>query len=97
MPIRVIVQFEAVPGKRAELRHLLESISATHGPNAPGFLGSTVYETLDSSDGLVEIADWESAAAQADAVQTATATGVYAPVVELVAGPFTATRLTHTP
>ena len=93
MPIRVIVQFQAKPGRRAELRQLLESISATHGPTAPGFLGSTVYETLDSSDGLVEIADWESAAAQADAVQRATATGVYAPVVELVASPFTATRI----
>ena len=93
MPIRVIVQFQAKPGRRAELRQLLESISATHGPTAPGFLGSTVYETLDSGDGLVEIADWESAAAQADAVQRATATGVYAPVVELVASPFTATRI----
>ena len=93
MAIRVIVQFEARAGRRAELRELLESISATHGPTAPGYLGSTVYDTLDSTDGLVEIADWESASAQADAVQSATATGVYAPVVELVASPFTATRI----
>jgi quinol monooxygenase YgiN len=93
MPIRVIIQFEAKPGRRTELRQLLNSISATHGPSAPGYLGSTVYETLDSSDGLVEIADWESATAQADAVQKATATGVYAPVVELVASPFQATRI----
>ena len=93
MPIKVIVQFEAKHGRRAQLRDLLESISATHAPSAPGFLGSTVYETLDSPDGLVEIANWESAAAQAEAVQTALATGVYAPVVELVASPFTAIRI----
>lgn len=93
MPIKVIVQFQAKPGKRAELRALLRSIATTHGPSATGFLGSTVYETLDSDDGLVEIAEWESAHAQADAVQQATATGVYAPVVDLVAAPFTATRI----
>lgn len=93
MPIKVIVQFQAKPGNRDELRQLLQGISATHGPTAPGFLGSTVYETLDTSDGLVEIADWESAEAQADAVQRAMETGVYAPVVDLVASPFTATRI----
>jgi len=52
-----------------------------------------VYETLDSDDGLVEIAEWESAGAQAEAVETAMATGVYAPVVDLVAAPFRATRV----
>ena len=54
---------------------------------APGFLGSTQYEMLDSPDGLVEIAEWESAEAQAAAVEQATVTGVYAPVIELVAAP----------
>jgi quinol monooxygenase YgiN len=93
MPIKVVVQFRSKPGRRAELRALLEALSSTHGPNATGFLGSTVYETLDSDDGLVEIADWESAQAQAAAVQRATATGVHAPVVELVAAPFTVTRI----
>ncbi len=93
MSIRVIVQFQVKPGRRAELRTLLGSIAATHGPKAAGFLGSTVYETLDSDDGVVEIAEWESAEAQAEAVQQAAAMGVYAPVVELVAAPFTATRI----
>jgi hypothetical protein len=74
-------RIQAKPGKRAELRSLLGSIAATHGPGAPGFLGSTVYETLDSADGLVEIAEWESAEAQATAVQQAAASGVYAPVL----------------
>ena len=93
MAIRVVVQFRARPGRRAELRELLESLSATHGRAAPGFLGSTVHEALDHDDELVEIAEWESAEAQADAVQRAIATGVYDPVVELVATPFTATRI----
>ena len=95
MAIKVVVEFQAKPGKRAELRSLLGSIAATHGPGAPGFLGSTVYEALDSADGLIEIADWESAEAQAAAVAKATATGVYAPVVELVAAPFRATRISQ--
>jgi hypothetical protein len=59
----------------------------------PGFLGSTVYEVLDSPDGLVEIAEWDSPEAQAAAVQQAMAQGVYSPVGELVAAPFRATRI----
>ena len=93
MPIKVIVEFQAKPGKRAELRELLGSISAEHGPRATGFLRSTVYEAFDSTDGLVEIAEWDSAEAQADAVRRATDLGIYAPVVELVAAPFTVTRI----
>jgi quinol monooxygenase YgiN len=93
MAIRVVVEFQAKPGKRAELRSLLGSIAATHGPEARAFLGSTVYEALDSAEGLIEIADWESAEAQAAAVARATATGVYVPVIELVAAPFRATRI----
>jgi len=93
MAIKVVVEFQAKPGARAELKRLLGTISATHGPNAPGFLGSTVYEVLDNPDGLVEIAEWESAEAQAAAVEQALTTGVYEPVVELVAAPFRATRI----
>jgi quinol monooxygenase YgiN len=87
MAIKVVVEFQAKPGARAELKSLLGTISATHAPDAPGFLGSTVYEVLDNPDGLVEIAEWESAEAQAAAVEQALTTGVYEPVVELVAGP----------
>ena len=93
MPIMVVVEFHAKPGRRAELRALLTDISASHGPEAPGFMGSTVYEMLDDPDGLIEIAEWDSAEAQAAAVAEAMASGVYAPVVELVAAPFTATRI----
>src|SRR5262245_50482249 len=93
MGIKVVIEFQAKPGERSKLKSTLEEISATHGPATPGFLGSTVYESLDSPDGLIEIADWESAEAQASAVEQAMATGIYAPVFDLVAAPFRATRL----
>jgi quinol monooxygenase YgiN len=93
MPIKVVIEFQAQPGRRDELRKALAGIATTHGPNAPGFLGSTQYATLDHEDGLVEIAEWESADAQAEAVQAAMTTGIYAPVMELVAEPFRAVRI----
>jgi quinol monooxygenase YgiN len=91
--IKVVIEFRARAGARTELRTLLEGISAQHGPEAAGFLGSTVYDAVDDPDGLVEIAEWDSAEAQAAAVEQATATGLYAPVVELVAAPFRVTRI----
>jgi quinol monooxygenase YgiN len=93
MPITVVIEFQARPGQREELRRVLTGISSTHGPTAPGFLGSTVYSTLDDEDMLVEIAEWESAQAQGEAVQAAMAAGIYAPVMELVAAPFRVTRV----
>lgn len=76
MAIKVVIEFQAKPGARGELKSLLENISATHGPSAPGFLRSTVFEALDSSDILVEIAGWETAEAQAVAVKAASTEGV---------------------
>lgn len=95
MTVKVIVEFTVKPGKRAELRSLLESISANHGPSAAGFLGSTVYEVLDSPDALIEIADWESSEARAAAMEQATATEVHTPVNELLASPFRATVISQ--
>jgi hypothetical protein len=46
---------------------------------------------LDNPDVLVEIADWESAEARVAHMEEAAATGVYAPLVELLAGLFRAT------
>ena len=63
MAIKVIVELQARPGKREELRSLLESVAAKNGPSAPGYLGSTRYEVLEDPDALVEIADWETAEA----------------------------------
>lgn len=95
MAIRVIVEFQAKPGARAELVGVLEGVMATLGPTISGFLGSTLYEVLDSPDALVEIADWDSADAQAAAVRQAMESGIYGPVLELVAAPLEVTRLGH--
>ncbi|WP_107773960.1 antibiotic biosynthesis monooxygenase [Nocardioides sediminis] len=93
MAIRVIIEFQAKPGTRAELAGRLESIMERLGPNIPGFRGSVLHEALDSPDVLVEIADWDSADAQAAAVEQAVDSGVYAPVFELVAAPPRAVRV----
>jgi quinol monooxygenase YgiN len=97
MAIKVIVELQAKPGRRAELKSLIESIVTKQGPGAPGFLGSTRYEVLDNPDILVEIADWESAEARAAHMQEAMASGVYAPLVELLAAPFRATVIRQLP
>jgi quinol monooxygenase YgiN len=91
MTIKVIVELQAKPGKRAELRSLLERVAAKYGPGKPGFLGSTCYEVLDDPNILVEIADWASAEVRATAMQEAMASGAYAPLQELLAAPFRAT------
>jgi quinol monooxygenase YgiN len=95
MAIKVIVELQAKPGRRAELKSLIESIVADHGPGQQGFLGSTRYEVLDNPDILVEIADWESAEARLAHMQEATASGVYAPLSELLAAPFRATVISQ--
>ena len=91
MAIKVIVELQAKPGKRAELKSLIESIVAKHGTGQRGFLGSTRYEVLDNPDMLVEIADWESAEARVAHMQEAAASGVYAPLSDMLAAPFRAT------
>ena len=91
MAIKVIVELQAKPGQRAELKSLLESVEAKHGPDISGFLGSIRYEVLDNPDILVEIADWESAEVRAAAMQEVMASGAYAPLAELLAVPFRAT------
>ncbi len=95
--IKVIVELQAKPGKRVELNNLLESVAATFGPDAPGFLGSTRYEVLDNPDILVEIAEWESAEVRAAAMQQAMSSGAYAPLGELLATPFRATVISQLP
>jgi quinol monooxygenase YgiN len=91
MAIKVIVEFQARPGKRGELTSLLESVAAKNGPDAPGFLGSTRYEVLEDPDAVIEIADWESVEAQTTAMQAVMATNAYEPLTELLAAPFRAT------
>jgi quinol monooxygenase YgiN len=97
MTIKVIVELQAKPGKRAELKHLIESIVTEHGSSERGFLGSARYEVLDNPDILVEIADWESAEMRVAHMQEAMASGVYAPLGELLAAPFRATVISQLP
>jgi quinol monooxygenase YgiN len=95
--IKVIVELEARPGKRAELKSLLESVVAKYGPGRSGFLGSRRYEVLDNPNILVEIADWTSAEVRASAMQQAMADGAYAPLEALLAAPFRATVIRQLP
>ena len=97
MAIKVIVELQAKPGKRADLKNLLESVASRYGPGQPGFLGSTRYEVLDNPDIVVEIADWSSAEVRAAAMQQAMAAGAYAPLEELLAAPFRATVIRQVP
>jgi quinol monooxygenase YgiN len=91
MAVKVIVELQAKPGRRAELVRLLERMVASDGASQPGFLGSVRYEVLDNPDLLVEIAEWESAEARAAHMEESAATGVYAPLLDLLAAPFRAT------
>jgi len=95
--IKVIVELQAKPGKRAELKNLLESVVTRLGPDEPGFLGSTRYEVLDNPNIVVEIADWASAEARAAAMQKAMASGAYAPLEDLLSAPFRATVIRQLP
>ena len=97
MAIKVIVELQAQPGKRTELKNLLERVATQLGPGTPGFLGSTRYEVFDDPDALVEIADWASAEVRAAAMQEAMASGAYAPLADLVAAPFRATVIQELP
>jgi quinol monooxygenase YgiN len=95
--IKVIVELQAKPGRRAELCRLRESIVGNQGPSQQGFLGSTRYEVLDNPDMLIEIADWESAEARVAHMQESAASGAYAPLIELLAVPFRATVIRQLP
>ena len=97
MAIRVNVELQAKPGRRDELKHVLESLIATQGPGQDGFLGSTRYGVLADPDVLVEIADWESAEARDAHMKEAAATGAYAPLLELLAAPFRVTVISRLP
>jgi quinol monooxygenase YgiN len=95
--IKVIVELQAIPGKRVELERLIESLVANQGPGQSGFLGSTRYEVPDNPDMLIEIADWESAEQRTAHMQEAAETGVYAPLSELLAAPVRATVIRSLP
>lgn len=95
MAIKVVVELRARPGRRDELRSVIERVAAADPP--PGHHGSTYYESLDDPDLLVDIADWESAEARSAHLGAAMAAGTYAPVLELLDGPIRATVIRRLP
>ena len=97
MAIKVIVELQARPGRRDELKRVLESLIATQGPGQDGFLGSTRYGVLADPDVLVEIADWESVEARDAHMKEAAATGAYAPLLGLLAAPLRVTVISQLP
>ncbi len=97
MAIKVIVELQAKPGRRDELKGVLESLIAAQGPSQDGFLDSTRYGVPGDPDVLVEIADWESAEAREAHMREAAATGSYAPLLELLAAPFRVTVISQLP
>lgn len=95
MAVKVIVELKAQPGRRDELRSLIERLATRQRPT--GYHGSTYYESLDDPDLLIDIADWESAEARTAHLATAMAEGSYGPVLELLAGSFRATVIRRLP
>ena len=86
MAVKVIVELHARPGMRDRLEQFIDGLVAEQRPT--GFLGSARYEVLDDPDVLVEIADWESAEARQTHMKESAATGVYAPLADMLAAPF---------
>lgn len=82
MAIKVIVEMRVKPGRRDEVRSLIEDLAARERPD--GYHGSTYYESLDDPDLLIDIADWESPDARTTHLKNAMAAGAYAPVLELL-------------
>lgn len=91
MAIKVIIEFTAKPGQRAEFRRVLEDLIARHGRGMPGYLGSTRFEVVDQPDKLVELADWESVEARDQHMKAAMESGVFAPLTDLMGAPFRVT------
>jgi quinol monooxygenase YgiN len=95
MAVKVIVELKAKPGRRDELRSLIEEVARRDRPS--DYLGSTYYESLEDPDLLIDIADWESPEARTAHLSKAMADGAYGPVLELLAGPFRATVIRPLP
>ena len=95
MAVKVIVELKAKPGRRDQLRSLIEQVATRDRPT--GYHGSSYYESLDDPDLLIDIADWESPEERATHLAKAMAAGTYGPVLELLAGPFRATVIRRLP
>ena len=92
MTVKAIIELTVQQGKRDEFVSLLEELMAQHRSmmRAAGWYGSTLHAVVDDPDKIVEISEWESAAAR-EAVMQSDAMAAFAPVFELMATPFSAT------
>jgi len=97
MSIKVIIEFRAKPGKRGELHTTLDALVRDQGSGLEAYLGSTRYAVVDDPDILVEIAEWATVEARLKHLDEAKATGAFATVFELLAGPPRATVLRDLP
>ncbi len=95
MAVKVIVELKAKPGRRDELRSLIEQLAKRDAPS--GYHGSTYYESPDDPDLLIDIADWDSPEARTTHLAKAMAANDYGPVLELLAAPFRATVIRPLP
>lgn len=89
MTVKVIIEFQARPGQRAQLLNLMERMGQEFGSimRERGALGFALYEVPDSPDMIVEIAEWATAEAREALVQEAVASGAFAPMMELLTAP----------
>jgi hypothetical protein len=53
MAVKVLVELQAKPGMRDELRRVMERIVAEHGSSESGFHGSERFAVVDQPDVLV--------------------------------------------
>ena len=99
MAVKVIIEFQAKPGRRTELQGLMKGMGEKFGPTVRerGGLSFALYEVPDNPDVIVEIAEWETAEAREALVQEAVATGAFAPMMELLAKPPRATYIRRLP
>lgn len=80
MAIKAIVEMHARRGKRDEMLKALEDLHE-HQKDAPGFMGYELYEMMDDSDKLIEIAEWETREARQAWLEQETASGVLSRLV----------------
>lgn len=97
MSIKVIIEFRAKSGRRDALHSTLEALVEDQGRGLEGYLGSIRYAVVDDPDLLVEIAEWTTVEARVKHLEVAKASGAFATVFELLAGPPRATVLRDLP
>lgn len=95
MSVKVIVEFQANPGQRADLLSLMQGMGEQFGPmmRERGAQGFTLYEVPDDPDMIVEIAEWEAAEARETLMEEAAASGALEPMMALLAKPPRATYI----